>query len=78
MCLPDPEHPRLPVSSAERPRCVRCRDVIGVYEPLVHVLGDLAWHTSRAAEPGVVCAEGELYHAECYQRSGQERRLEGD
>jgi len=52
--------------------------VIGVYEPLVHVLGDLAWHTSRAAEPGVVCAEGELYHAECYQRSGQERRLEGD
>jgi len=73
MCLPDPEQPRSPLTAAGRPRCVVCRDVIGVYEPLVHVLGDLAWHTSRAAEPEVACAEGELYHTECYERIGQAR-----
>jgi len=44
--------------------------VIGVYEPLVHVFGDFVWRTSRAAEPGVTSAEGELYHADCYERFG--------
>jgi hypothetical protein len=78
MCLPDPERPRSPLTAAERPRCVACRDIIGVYEPLVHVLGELAWHTSRAAEPEVVTADGELYHAECYQGIGQGRRPGGD
>ena len=68
----DPRRPESPSSPEWRPRCVACVDVIGVYEPLVHVLGDLIWRTSRAAEPGVVCAGGKLYHADCYERIGQD------
>jgi hypothetical protein len=50
-----------------------------VYEPLVHVLGNLAWRTSLAAEPGVATAGGERYHAYCYERialDGQARPIE--
>ena len=43
-------------------------DVLGVYEPIMHVLGGYARVTSRAAEPGVLSAEGQCYHADCYQR----------
>ena len=52
----------------EPPRCAGCDDVLGVYEPIMHVLGGYARVTSRAAEPGVSSAEGECYHADCYQR----------
>ena len=65
----DPEGQELPQSTRPRPRCAACRDVIGVYEPLVHVLGDLAWRTSLAAEPAVTAAGGDLYHADCYEGS---------
>jgi hypothetical protein len=73
MRLPEPERPESPLSTGQRPRCVLCRDVIGVYEPLVHLLDDLAWRTSLAAEPGVATAGGELYHADCYARIGLEQ-----
>jgi hypothetical protein len=72
MCMPDPERPESPPSVARRLRCAVCRDVIGVYEPLVHVLEDLAWRTSLAAEPGVASAGGEHYHADCYARTRPE------
>lgn len=49
------------------PRCDRCGDVIGVYDPLVHVAGETARRTSRAAEPDVVTIAGRVYHDECYQ-----------
>jgi hypothetical protein len=49
------------------PNCARCGDVIGVYEPLVEVLGELARHTSRAAEPGVCTTGGACYHRACYE-----------
>ncbi len=52
----------------EPPRCARCDDVLGVYEPIMHVLGGNARLTSRAAEPGVASGEGQWYHAECYER----------
>lgn len=52
----------------EPPRCAGCEDVLGVYEPIMHVLGGYARVTSRAAEPGVSSAEGQCYHADCYQR----------
>lgn len=48
-------------------RCARCRDVIGVYEPLVHVIGGRARRTSRAAEPTIVVEAGLLYHLDCYE-----------
>lgn len=64
----DPERSVPPPATVPRPRCVACLDIIGVYEPLVHVLGNLAWRTSVAAEPGVATAGGERYHADCYER----------
>jgi hypothetical protein len=48
------------------PRCVRCSDVIGVYEPLVHVVDGQAHETSRAAEHAKWHPAGVCYHAECY------------
>jgi hypothetical protein len=55
-------------SSGELPRCVTCEDVIGVYEPLVHIDRGLARRTSRAAEPGVTDSSGQCYHLDCYER----------
>jgi hypothetical protein len=49
------------------PRCARCNDVIGVYEPLVQVVGDRARRTSRAAEPTLAALAGLIYHVECYE-----------
>jgi hypothetical protein len=49
------------------PRCERCGDVIGVYDPLVHVAGETARRTSRAAEPDVTNLAGRVYHDQCYQ-----------
>jgi hypothetical protein len=47
--------------------CAECMDVIGVYEPLIHVGEDgTARRTSRAAEPAVKHALGSVYHAGCY------------
>jgi hypothetical protein len=42
--------------------------VLGVYEPIMHVLGGYARVTSRAAEPGVSSSEGQCYHVDCYER----------
>jgi hypothetical protein len=49
------------------PRCERCGDVIGVYDPLVHVAGETARRTSRAAEPDIADVAGRIYHDACYQ-----------
>lgn len=49
------------------PRCHRCGDVIGVYDPLVHLAGQTARRTSRAAEPDIAHAAGRIYHDACYQ-----------
>jgi hypothetical protein len=48
------------------PMCARCGDVIGVYDPLVHVSGERARRTSRAAEPEILNVAGRIYHEECY------------
>lgn len=49
------------------PRCTACDDVIGVYEPLVHVFGGAARRTSLTADPHV-CSNGRCYHLDCYER----------
>ena len=50
------------------PRCTYCGAVIGVYEPMTQVLGNVAWTTSRAAEPSLSGrSPGALYHAVCYE-----------
>lgn len=54
--------------SRRPPKCVLCGEAIGVYEPLTHVLGDLARRTSRGAEPEVCSSHGACYHARCYDR----------
>jgi hypothetical protein len=47
------------------PRCRRCGDVIGVYEPLVTFEKSHPRTTSRAAEPGLDTA-GVYYHRRCF------------
>ena len=49
------------------PRCERCSDVIGVYDPLVHVADETARRTSRAAEPDIADVAGRMYHDTCYR-----------
>jgi hypothetical protein len=53
--------------------CAGCGRVIGVYEPLIHVIGAIAHRTSRAAEPGLgERPHGLLYHAACSHMAGAE------
>jgi len=68
--------PSGPPRSTDRPRCPACQDVIGVYEPLVHVLDRVARRTSRAAEPTVLSQPGRCYHLVCYLRLSDEPPLE--
>ncbi len=64
--------PAMGESQGERaeqlPRCTVCDDVIGVYEPLVHLDHEFARRTSRAAEPGVTSSGGQSFHLGCYER----------
>jgi hypothetical protein len=47
-------------------RCGRCGDVIGVYEPLVHVIDNIAHKTSRAADPQLAAGDPRAcYHLAC-------------
>ncbi len=49
------------------PRCELCGEVIGVYEPLIHVHASGVHQSSRAADPGLSAGEsGSLYHTACY------------
>ena len=47
------------------PRCEHCREVIGVYEPMVAVFGAVPVRTSRAAaDPDLVGMP--CFHADCF------------
>jgi hypothetical protein len=47
------------------PRCRRCTDVIGVYQPVIWLVDGGGRETSRAAEPDVG-THGDLFHRCCY------------
>jgi hypothetical protein len=51
---------------ASRLICDHCADAIGVYEPLVVVIGGEVHETSRAAEPAIGSEAAERYHLTCY------------
>ena len=52
-------------------RCARCGEIIGVYEPLIHLADGIARKSSRAAEPDLVHAErGTCYHLACSELDG--------
>jgi hypothetical protein len=53
----------------ERLECKHCRDVIGVYEPMVIVTEAQARTTSRAAEHGMGDWPGDRYHCACYVKA---------
>ncbi|HTZ85339.1 MAG TPA: hypothetical protein VMB05_01610 [Solirubrobacteraceae bacterium] len=53
----------------ERPRCLHCRDVIGVYEPMVVLTEGEARATSLLNEQGSGPA-GDCYHAKCFKQAG--------
>ena len=49
-------------------RCFHCEDVIGVYEPLIAVVGRWTCVTSKAAEPNIADQADACYHAACYEQ----------
>ena len=51
------------------PRCNRCEDLIGVYEPMVLVVDGVLHRTSRAAEPALSGDQvgASYYHADCFE-----------
>ena len=58
-------HLRFEYGGSAVPRCARCGEVIGVYEPAVIVLEGAYFVTSRAAEPDAVDKAPERYHRAC-------------
>jgi hypothetical protein len=61
----------------DAPRCRRCRDVIGVYEPLVLLVDGGLRETSRAADPDVTALDGDLYHRSCYAQLVEADSVDG-
>ena len=51
------------------PRCRHCKDVIGVYEPIVVVRDGDPRRTSRAAEQDLASDISECYHSACYSEA---------
>ena len=49
-------------------RCRHCGDVIGVYEPLVAVVGKVSRESSLAREPSLADGAMLRYHRCCHQR----------
>ena len=47
-------------------RCARCRDVIGVYEPVIVWASGAIRETSRAAEPALGGPGADYYHSACH------------
>jgi hypothetical protein len=50
----------------DRLRCHYCRNVIGIYEPMITFIDGLALETSRTAEPDAGNRDTECYHKACY------------
>jgi len=60
------------------PLCAACGEVIGVYEPLVHVINGVARRTSRAAEPQLARSQADaVYHLACRDLGGARPRRPG-
>jgi hypothetical protein len=69
--LPSPSRDRLARSSPQAAtsaplRCRHCREVIGIYEPLLVLVEGQAHETSRAAKPDAGANGEECYHHGCY------------
>lgn len=54
-------------------RCRSCGDVIGVYEPMIVMLGGERLLTSRAAASGAFPDEATHYHAACARATETEQ-----
>ncbi len=54
------------VPSEEHATCRHCRDVIGVYEPMVVLLDGETLLTSRAASDGNIPQDTHRYHKACF------------
>ena len=61
------------VAVRERMACHRCKDVIGVYEPMVVLADGRVRETSLAREPGVRASDHECYHRACFDEMQAER-----
>jgi hypothetical protein len=60
----------------ERTACRRCKDVIGVYEPMVVLADGHTRETSAAREPEAFASDHECYHRVCFEEMQAERPAE--
>ncbi len=60
------------MSAREGLRCRHCRDLIGVYEPLVVVRDGVPVRTSRAAAASEPLEGESCFHAECFASRSRE------
>ncbi|HEY7932509.1 MAG TPA: hypothetical protein VID48_01680 [Solirubrobacteraceae bacterium] len=56
-------------------RCQYCKDVIGVYEPMIVRADGEARKTSRATEPDNTGPIGQCYHDACYVRAREQEQI---
>ncbi len=55
--------------------CRHCREVIGVYEPLITLAEGRFVESSRLLDPYLSDRDGEHYHRACFERLGETREL---
>ncbi len=65
--MPQPlSPPERPDPIPEKPRCARCGDVIGAYEPMTIIEDGKPRNTSPSAELGRDLRAVKCYHAACF------------
>jgi len=47
-------------------RCDHCREIIGVYEPMIVRIEDEDHRTSQAADPSRALEAHQRFHSDCY------------
>ncbi len=62
----NPDRSGTNVNGTEQVLCHLCRDVIGIYEPMITLFQGHPHETSQAAEPDGYVRASECYHRACY------------
>lgn len=54
----------------DAPRCDRCGEILGVYEPVTVLAAGVPRETSVAAEPSLATYAGRRFHPSCFAAGG--------
>jgi hypothetical protein len=59
---------------ADALHCRRCREIIGIYEPMIVQVGEQIRETSRAADESSPIEGAAHYHRDCHAATAEEVR----